>query len=785
MKTTKRITNLLTVAVVATAVLIGSTASALAGTTTVLDDTATWNYFHPLDGTDPAVADTDFDTTWYTQNDTGNSYNGPAFAGSGSGMFGYGSISYGAITANIGAPPSGSRYTAYFVTTFDLGSVSASSVTDLTAKLLADDGAFVYINGQFAGDINAGASDSYTAMSSGSGSEAVTSTITLDRSLLVDGINSIALSLHNTSATSSDLGFTMITLLAGVHSSAATIKKGPYLIYPNNPAKMTVMLQADATAATCSVRWGTSASYSDGTANLTAFGSDKQYRTTITGLTADTRYYYEVNLDGALHNGTFRTAPSASGTSTVIYAVGDTRSSPAGLNNILSAMLADVDSASSIRETLWMHVGDWVNSGDNEDDWTNQFFNRDYAGSLEIQRRLPIMGCRGSHEATGAVYNKYYPYTELVESSVTPAPASSVHYYSFDYGPVHFAVIDDNISRDVGSTQYNWLVADLTESTRKWTILMFHEPAYSAGGHADNLINRTLVSNLQSAGFSIHMTLVGHNHYYARCEANGIVHLTTGGGGAPLYAPDLNFSDYVVAAERQLTFARLDINTDTLDCTVKNSSGTVVDSFSITSSPAVTLDGRFAEGSVASNALPGALVGNLSMANATGEFTYTLESGGDNDNFSIASDSTNLRTAVWMNAASYNISIVATETGGDNLVVTNDFTINATVPTHLLLKVTATMDASPTASSQVGSLGARPGSGTIFEIVGGRKELFEIDASGTNLMQVVGSDPGSEGDVHYLEIKASNAGVTSDAYYLIEATVDTTSGTPNTLLIIR
>jgi hypothetical protein len=566
------------------------------------------------------------------------------------------------------------------------------------------------------------------------------------------------------------------TLLAGVHASAATMKKGPYLIYPNNPAKMTVMLQADDTAATCSVRWGTSASYSGGTANLAAFGSDKQYRTTIAGLTADTRYYYEVNLDGSLHTGTFRTAPSASATSTVIYSVGDTRSSPAGLNNILGAMLADVDSASATRETVWMHNGDFVNNGENEDDWTNQFFNRDYANSLEIQRRLPIMGCRGSHEFGGTVYNKYYPFTELLETSVTPAPATSVHYYSFDYGPVHVAVIDDNISRDVGSTQYNWLVADLTESAREWTILMFHEPAYSAGGHEDNLINRTLISNLQSAGFTIHMVLVGHNHYYARCEADGVVHLTTGGGGAPLYAPDRNFSPHVVAAERQLSFARLNINGDTLDCTVKNSAGTVIDSFAITRGPAVTLNGRFADDSVASNALPGTRVGNLSMANALGAFTYALQGGGDNDRFSIAPGSTNLRTAVWMNTAVNNISIVGTETGGGAVVVTNDFTINTKTPPHLLLKVTATIDASPTASSQVGILGARPGSGTSFEIVVGRRDLFEIDASGTNLMQVAGSDPGSSGDIHYLEIKASNAGVTKDAYYLIEATVGATRG---------
>jgi len=186
---------------------------------------------------------------------------------------------------------------------------------------------------------------------------------------------------------------------------------------------------------------------------------------------------------------------------------------------------------------------------------------------------------------------------------------------------------------------------------------------------------------------------------------------------------------------------------------------------------------------VASNAPPGTLVGNLSMGATNGTFVYTLESGGDNDNFSIASGSTNLRTAAWMDAALNNISIVGTETGGGGLVVTNDFVINVTAPTHLLLKVTATMDASPTASSQVGILGAQPGSGTSFEIVSGREDLFEIDGSGTNLMQVVGSDPGSAGEVHYVEVKASNAGVTSDAYYLIESTV--VSPPAGTLILIR
>ncbi len=197
-----------------------------------------------------------------------------------------------------------------------------------------------------------------------------------------------------------------------------------------------------------------------------------------------------------------------------------------------------------------------------------------------------------------------------------------------------------------------------------------------------------------------------------------------------------------------------------------------------TASPYVQLSSD----TVASSAVPGTLVGNVSMGATDGTFAYALESGGANDNFAIAPGSTNLHTAAWMDAAAYNISVVATETGGDNLVVTNDFTITVADPTHLTLKVTATMTASPTASSQLGSLVAQPGSGTSFEIVSGSEDLFEIDVSGTKLMQVTGSNPGSAGETHYLEIKAMNDDVTNDAYYLIEATVGTPSGT---ILIIR
>jgi len=174
---------------------------------------STWDYFHPTDGTDPAIADADFDTTWFTLNESGTSYDGPAFAGSGPGILGYGTIDFSPVVTQIGTPPSGSRYTAYFATTFTLDD-PAANVDSLVAHILADDGAFVYINGSLAGSTNVTGADTYLLAAddfanpcTGQNTEAAFCSVPLNESLLVDGLNTIAVSIHNQSTTSSDLGF--------------------------------------------------------------------------------------------------------------------------------------------------------------------------------------------------------------------------------------------------------------------------------------------------------------------------------------------------------------------------------------------------------------------------------------------------------------------------------------------------------------------------------------------------------------------------------------------------
>lgn len=182
----------------------------------VIPTGATWDYLLHDDGAglpiDPGTADVNFYTTWQMG---GAAYDGPAFL-TGAGMFGYGAVGTSTIATNVWAnrggaaePPSGSRFSAYFRTTFVVPGVDA--VTGLRVEGIIDDGAIVYINGIEAGRTTnmEGAVDLWNAVAPGGivGSETEVQTIDMGRLSLAAGSTvTVSVSLHQVNATSSDLG---------------------------------------------------------------------------------------------------------------------------------------------------------------------------------------------------------------------------------------------------------------------------------------------------------------------------------------------------------------------------------------------------------------------------------------------------------------------------------------------------------------------------------------------------------------------------------------------------
>jgi hypothetical protein len=366
-----------------------------------------------------------------------------------------------------------------------------------------------------------------------------------------------------------------LALVLGISVSAATafagVTKKPYLIYEGNNTAMTVLWQDSASEATNTLSWGTDTSYGLGSATVPEYGTSFQHKYQITGLQPGTKYYYQVANGATVYGtGSFVAGPADDAKSVKFLAFGDTRSGPLAMEGVIQEM-RKAYAADPAFQSLNLQAGDWVAS-DAETNWTNEWFNANPQTQLLLAEQ-PVSGVRGNHEANSKYFYKYYPYPYPFIN--TTGASNQNLYFSFDYGPVHFTVVDQYTTPyGVGSAQYNWVVSDLAGTTKPWKILVYHEPAWTAGTHTNNVTTQQVFDPLVKQ-YGIDLVYAGHNHNYARCqadsdaEANGdtiatkVPYITNGGGGAGLYAVDTSNTGaykHVAKAISQYEYMTFDIN---------------------------------------------------------------------------------------------------------------------------------------------------------------------------------------------------------------------------------
>lgn len=391
------------------------------------------------------------------------------------------------------------------------------------------------------------------------------------------------------------------TVDMGAYEFEPIVEKGPYLIYPgetgtpNSTAQMTVLWQLKQTR-TCTLEWGTTTSYGSST-QTTEYNSGTyghQHKYTITGLTPATKYYYQV---AGVGSGSFRTAPRSDATQAKFLAYGDTRSYPANHDSVCAQMVNTFTSDGDF-QTFVLHVGDFVDDGQTESAWTNEFFPRNRSNIMALQANVPIMGCQGNHELETSsgyqeasfcdtLFAKYWPYI--------PNPTTSNDdWYAFDYGPVHVVVIHEyEKAQSEGddallATPLAAIKSDLqaSRSAGKWNVLLFHAPGYSAGGgHGNNTYVKTQFGDDGTLHKYVDVAFAGHNHYYARCEIHGVQHVTAGRGGAPNHTPTAvpGNSTYpgIRRVDTSLHHCEITVDGDTLTLRAVRSNGTQIESIDI------------------------------------------------------------------------------------------------------------------------------------------------------------------------------------------------------------
>ena len=135
-----------------------------------------------------------------------------------------------------------------------------------------------------------------------------------------------------------------------------------------------------------------------------------------------------------------------------------------------------------------------------------------------IEAGIPWRAAWGNHDLGGA--------------STADVLGARSRWYRFKAGPALVVVLDGNVPSD--RNQLAFMRAAIPVSWPGPLIVAFHQPLRSGGFHRPSRRQQAAWEPiLRDRG--VDLILQGHNHAYERLMVGGIRHITTGGGGAPLY----------------------------------------------------------------------------------------------------------------------------------------------------------------------------------------------------------------------------------------------------------
>ncbi len=477
---------------------------ARAADTILVPTGATWKYLD--NGTDQGTAwrATSFnDTTWSS---------GPAQLGYGDGDE--------ATPLGFGPDANNKFITTYFRRAFNV--TNASLFTGVTLRLLRDDGAVVYLNGVEVWRTNmpAGSVGHLTPASvaiAGADESAFVQT-TISPSLLLNGTNVLAVELHQSGGTSTDISFDLE--LIGSDGSAS-VTRGPYLQIgtPNS----TIVRWRTNVATNSRVSFGTT--QGSLTSNTDDASLTTEHEVIVSNLSPATKYFYSVGsttqtLAGNDANHYFVTAPVAGTTApTRIWVLGDSGTANANAQAVRNAYLSFTGTTHT---NLWLMLGDNAYENGTDSEYQAAVFNM-YPTILRQSVLWPALGNHDTAQsATPPASLPYFAMFTLPTAAQAGGIASGTEkYYSFDYANIHFICLDSMTSdRSANGPMATWLRADLASTTRQWTIAFWHHPPYSKGSHdsdtESNLVQmrQNFLPILEDAG--VDLVLTGHSHSYER-----------------------------------------------------------------------------------------------------------------------------------------------------------------------------------------------------------------------------------------------------------------------------
>ena len=201
-------------------------------------------------------------------------------------------------------------------------------------------------------------------------------------------------------------------------------------------------------------------------------------------------------------------------------------------------------------------MGDLVDNGQDASQW------RAWFNSVSVfSDALPLAPVIGNHEAYSLEWQECLPasYTQLFNVPQNALAKYPNQFYSFDYGPVHFVVLDTNFPEMKNfqpallADELPWLEKDLAASRAKWKVVLMHRDIFLYGFGPESGREQTQTHFLDFSyqllpvfeKYKVDAVLTAHLHTYRRRvplqsfepapQGAGITYILTGVAGDVRY----------------------------------------------------------------------------------------------------------------------------------------------------------------------------------------------------------------------------------------------------------
>ena len=260
------------------------------------------------------------------------------------------------------------------------------------------------------------------------------------------------------------------------------------IVAQDNSTSRTIMWQSDNSEADAVIEYrleGTEKTQTIGATDK-AFTDDGSttyiHEATLTGLTPNTKYEYRVGYGTDRRSDWYRLETAgASVYDVLIYPDSQSGDYSQWEEIVKSSALRNP------RTTLYISMGDLVDNGEHAYQW------RTWLNSIKpLSANVPLATTLGNHEMYTLDWKMREPYAYLNYFAVPPNGNEIFNrrYYSYDFGDVHYVVLDtmlyesnhednhDTHHPDLYDVQVQWLRQDLTANTKKWTVVLMHRDPF-------------------------------------------------------------------------------------------------------------------------------------------------------------------------------------------------------------------------------------------------------------------------------------------------------------------